>query len=161
MLGFLSDLFAHQQWADSVQWRSLAAHPGSLEDGAVRTRLHHLHSVQRAFLDVWKGTPRKPAPIESFVSMEALRQDVRSYYRDLTDFLASEAPARLDDIMSVPWFGDPHRPVRLSETMYQVVLHSEHHRAQNATRLRDLGGAMPTTDYIVWILEGRPAPVWE
>jgi uncharacterized damage-inducible protein DinB len=161
MLGFLSDLFAHQQWADSVQWRSLAAQPGALEDGAVRSRLHHLHSVQRAFLDVWKGTPRKPVPPESFASMEALRQDVRSYYRDLTGFLAAEAPAHLDDIMSVPWFGDPHRPVRLSETMYQVVLHSEHHRAQNATRLRELGGAMPTTDYIVWILEGRPAPVWE
>ena len=160
MLGFLSDLFAHQQWADSLQWRSLAAQPGALEDGAVRKRLHHLHSVQRAFLDVWKGTQRKPAPLESFVSMEALRQGVRSYYRDLTDFLAAEALAHLDDIMSVPWFGDPHRPVRLSETMYQVILHSEHHRAQNATRLRELGGVMPTTDYIVWILDGRSAPIW-
>jgi len=45
--------------------------------------------------------------------------------------------------------------------MQQVVLHSEHHRAQNATRLRELGGAPPPTDYIVWILDGRPAPVWE
>lgn len=161
MLGFLSDLLAHQQWADSVQWRSLAAHPGALEDGAVRTRLHHLHSVQRAFLDVWKGTPPKTAPLHSYASMEALRQDVRSYYRDLTDFLAGEAPARLEEILGVPWFPDQHPPVRLVETMYQVVMHSEHHRAQNATRLREVGGVMPTTDYILWILEGRPAPVWE
>jgi uncharacterized damage-inducible protein DinB len=45
--------------------------------------------------------------------------------------------------------------------MQQVVMHSEHHRGQNAVRLRELGGAMPPTDYIYWIVEGRPAPVWD
>ena len=156
-----SDLFSHQQWADSLHWQTLIAHPGALEDEAIRKRLHHLHSVQRMFLDVWKGTPGRPPSLESFPSMEALRQFVRSYYRELVDFLAVEAPLRLHDVLRVPWFPDPQRPVRLSETMQQVVMHSEHHRAQNATRLRELGGAMPMTDYIVWILDGRPAPAWD
>jgi uncharacterized damage-inducible protein DinB len=79
----------------------------------------------------------------------------------LADFLAEATPARLDEILGVPWFPSPQGPVRLSETMQQVVMHSEHHRAQNATRLRELGGVMPVTDYIVWILEGRPVPIWE
>ncbi len=157
----LSDLFGHQQWADSVHWKTLAAHSSALEDEAVRKRLHHLHSVQRSFLEVWRGAPRKPPPLEDFPSMEALREYVRSYYRELANFLATEAPARLTETLGVPWFPDARWPVRLSETMQQVVMHSEHHRAQNATRLRELGGAMPVTDYIVWILEGRPAPVWE
>jgi hypothetical protein len=46
MQGQLSDLFAHQEWADSVHWSALGAHAGVLEDEAVRKRLHHLHSVQ-------------------------------------------------------------------------------------------------------------------
>jgi len=161
MLDVLSDLFAHQQWADAVHWRALATQPGALGDEAIRKRLHHLHSVQRGFLDVWKGAPRRPTPLESYPTMEALRQDVRHYYRELADFLAADAPLRLHEVLRVPWFPDPQRPIRLSETMHQVVMHSAHHRAQNATRLRELGGAMPVTDYIVWILEGRPAPAWD
>src|SRR5690242_18875031 len=34
--------------------------------------------------------------------------------------------------------------------LVQTVLHSQHHRGQIATRLRDLGGAPPTVDYILW-----------
>lgn len=160
MPDLLSDLFAHQQWADSVHWRELGSQKKALEDDAVRKRLHHLHSVQRMFLEVWKGTPKRPPPLESFASMEALRQQVLSYYRDLTDFLAGGASGRLDEILRVPWFPDPKRPVRLGETLVQVAMHSEHHRGQNAVRLRELGGVMPTTDYILWIVEDRPAPVW-
>jgi uncharacterized damage-inducible protein DinB len=44
--------------------------------------------------------------------------------------------------------------------MHQVVMHSQGHRAQNALRLRALGGAAPLTDYILWILNDRPTPVW-
>jgi len=161
MLPVLTDLFAHQQWADSLHWKTLAAHRGALEDDAVRKRLHHLHSVQRGFLDVWRGTPRRPQPLESFPSMEAIRKDVRAYYGELAAFLSGGAGSRLDEVLKVPWFPDPKRPVRLSETMLQVVMHSAHHRAQNAVRLRELGGAMPLTDYIVWIVEDRPAPAWE
>jgi hypothetical protein len=61
MLDELSDLFEHQEWADSVHWRALGAHPRALEDEAVRNRLYHIHAVQRSFLDVWKGSPRKPS----------------------------------------------------------------------------------------------------
>jgi uncharacterized damage-inducible protein DinB len=69
-------------------------------------------------------------------------------------------PARLEEIVTVPWFPSPHPAVRLLDTMHQVVLHSQGHRAQNALRLRQLGGAAPLTDYIVWILAGRPTPLW-
>jgi uncharacterized damage-inducible protein DinB len=39
-------------------------------------------------------------------------------------------------------------------------MHSHFHRGQNATRLRELGGEPPTTDYIFWLWKGRPKPVW-
>jgi uncharacterized damage-inducible protein DinB len=157
----LSDLFAHQEWADSAFWKAAAAHPGALEDPALRTRLHHIHSVQRAFLDVWHGRPRRPPPAESYPSIDALREDARRYYAELSDFLAKDAPARLEERLNVPWFPEPQRPITLAETMHQVVMHSQHHRAQNATRLRELGAIPPMTDYIVWVLDGRPKPLWQ
>jgi uncharacterized damage-inducible protein DinB len=161
VLAAFSDLFAHQQWADSVHWRALAAHPGALEDEAIRKRLHHIHTIQRRFLDVWKGNKRWPPPPEPIPAMDTLRRDAQGYYRELGEFLDGGASKKLDEVLRVPWFPDPQRPIRLSETMQQVVMHSEHHRGQNAIRLRELGGAMPPTDYIVWILDGRPAPVWD
>jgi uncharacterized damage-inducible protein DinB len=39
-------------------------------------------------------------------------------------------------------------------------MHSQHHRGQNATRLRELGGEPPMTDLIVWYWKGRPGPRW-
>jgi uncharacterized damage-inducible protein DinB len=41
----------------------------------------------------------------------------------------------------------------------QVVMHSQSHRGQCASRLRAAGGQPPTLDFIVW-LKDRPAPVW-
>jgi len=43
----------------------------------------------------------------------------------------------------------------------QAVMHSQWHRGQNATRLRELGGEPPTLDLIVWIANNRPAAAWE
>jgi uncharacterized damage-inducible protein DinB len=93
--------------------------------------------------------------------MDALRRFARESYSQLSAFLGGLPRTRLDEALRVPWFPDPQRPIRMAETMQQVVMHSEHHRAQNAVRLRELGGAMPPTDYIYWILEGRPAPLWD
>ena len=160
MLDELSDLFDHQEWADSVHWRALTAHARALDDDAVQRRLHHIHAVQRGFLDVWNGTPRQAPALKELGSMDAVRRFARDYYRDLSAFLAAVPRARLDEALRVPWFPDPQRPIRMAETMQQVVMHSEHHRGQNAVRLRELGGVMPPTDYIYWILEGRPSPGW-
>jgi hypothetical protein len=42
----------------------------------------------------------------------------------------------------------------------QVVMHSQSHRGQCASRSREPGGKPPMTDFIIW-LRTRPAPVWE
>ena len=38
----------------------------------------------------------------------------------------------------------------------QCVMHSQYHRGQNATRLRELGGSPPITDYILWLYKSKP-----
>ena len=38
----------------------------------------------------------------------------------------------------------------------QALTHNQHHRAQNASRMRQLGVTPPMTDYILWFAAGRP-----
>ena len=54
----------------------------------------------------------------------------------------------------------PPLEITVEEALVQAVMHSQHHRGQNATRLRELGGEPPTTDFIVWLWQGRPEPAW-
>lgn len=156
----ISDLFGHQEWADSIHWRAFASHPGALDDDAIRRRLYHIQAVQRSFLSVWRGAPAWPEPFESYATAEALRDAARATHRDVAAFLEDADTNRLEENVIVPWFPTPQRPIRVVETMRQVTMHSHGHRCQNAVRLRELGGAAPMTDYIAWILDGRPAPVW-
>jgi hypothetical protein len=79
---------------------------------------------------------------------------------EATEFLRSLDPAQLEEVVTVPWFPSPHPLFRLLDTLHQVVMHSQGQRAQNALRLRALGGAAHLTDYIVWILNARPVPFW-
>src|SRR5262252_828635 len=49
MASLLRDLYDHQHWADAEHWRVIEAHPSAAADQALRTRLHHINLVQRAF----------------------------------------------------------------------------------------------------------------
>src|SRR5579862_7267058 len=46
----LRDFYGHQVWADAEHWRAIEAHPAAAEDAAIKSRLHHIHMVQRIFL---------------------------------------------------------------------------------------------------------------
>jgi hypothetical protein len=50
MNGILHDLYGHQAWADAEHWHALEQTAGTLNDPAIRQRLHHIHLVQRAYL---------------------------------------------------------------------------------------------------------------
>jgi uncharacterized damage-inducible protein DinB len=46
-----------------------------------------------------------------------------------------------------------------AEGLTQVVMHSQNHRGQCLSRLRENGTKPPTLDYILWAKD-RPAPSW-
>jgi uncharacterized damage-inducible protein DinB len=158
---WLRDLYAHQAWADAEHWNAIGAHPGAREDGAIRQRLHHIHFVQHAFL--WTvGARDRPFSVtqpDDFASFDRLREYAREYHvqlpvlRDLTD-------ARLAESVSIVWFKDPPLTITVAEALTQCVMHSQHHRGQNAVRLRELGGEPPATDLIYWMWKGRPHGAW-
>jgi uncharacterized damage-inducible protein DinB len=158
----LRDFYGHQVWADAEHWRAIEAHPPACEDATLRTRLHHIHMVQRVFL--WAVGDRaigfavtKP---EDFGSLADLKNYARESHLEFERFLHRVTDSRLDERIGMPWFRDPPLSITVSEALTQCAMHSHYHRGQNATRLRELGGDPPPTDLIVWYWKGRPAPVW-
>jgi uncharacterized damage-inducible protein DinB len=160
----LADLYGHQAWADAQHWRAIGAHQPARDDQAIRVRLHHIHIVQRAFL--WMVGDRKADFVmtkpEDFASFEELKSYARSYHDEVWQLMAGMSDERLGDEISVPWAPqDARQALTVTEALLQCAMHSQYHRGQNATRLRELGGEPPTTDLIMWYWTGRKAADWD
>lgn len=158
---YLDELYAHQEWADAEHWRAFEAHPAALLDKAIRERLLHIHLVQHGFL--WVTGPRTAEfafkKLEDFPSMAELKAYARQGHAKLNALLKA-AGERLEEVIEIPWFQPPARISR-RQALTQAAMHSHYHRGQNATRLRELGGAPPMTDFIAWLHKGQPAARWE
>ena len=161
MNGLLSDLFAHQSWADAEHWKAFEAFPKALEDEAIRKRLYHIHLVQHAFSAIArKDASFKPASLADFATMAALKQYAMDFRRDIAALVKNISEAQLAEEVTIPWFHNPPLTLSVERALLQAVMHSHYHRGQNATRLRELGGEPPLTDFIVWYWKGRPQPQW-
>src|ERR1700722_10747904 len=57
VLPLLSELFDHQAWADASMLGAVRACPAAYEDEKLRQTLHHMITVQRAFLAVFVKGP--------------------------------------------------------------------------------------------------------
>jgi len=160
MDAFLKDLYGHQAWADAEHWHAFAAIPAALEDDVIRKRLEHILQCERAFLCLARGEEIAVKTVADFPDMEAMRQDYRRYHEEAAAFLDTATEARLGELLSIPWLKDPPARITVAEGLVQAAMHSHYHRAQNASRLRELGGSPPLTDLILWHWKGRPAPGW-
>jgi uncharacterized damage-inducible protein DinB len=161
MRGLLLELYGHQAWADAEHWRALEAQPGALQDSAIRNRLYHYHLTQRAFLSIVRGDPLSFPRLGDFPDMTALRQYAQKYHKDASDFLRDASATELERIVVIPWFKDPPISITVAQALTQAAMHSQYHRGQNASRLRELGGSPPLIDLIAWYWKGRPEPKWE
>ena len=65
----------------------------------------------------------------------------------------------LEELIEIPWFTPPVTVSR-RHALTHAAMHSHYHRGQNATRLRELGGAPPMTDFIIWLRNGQPSAPW-
>jgi uncharacterized damage-inducible protein DinB len=157
----LRDLYGHQEWADALHWAAFESHAGALQDERLRERLHHIHLVQRAFLAIARksGPPAKPRP-EDFASTDELKTEARRTHEDARRFLEEASDAALAEPANLPWFKDPPLEISLAQALHQCAMHSQYHRGQNATRLKELGGEPPLCDLIIWWWKGRPPARW-
>ena len=151
------------QWADAEVWRAVLAAPTAGTDETLRKLLLHLHTVQRAFLDVWRERPLVFPDVSQFPDVAQIQAWASPYYAAAAGFLDTLDDQALARPVVMPWaeelakeLGMPPRAPTLAETILQVASHSTYHRGQVNLRLRALGGVPPLVDYIAWIWFGRP-----
>lgn len=162
MSSYLDELYRHQAWADTEHWRAFEAHPAALADKAIHERLVHIHLVQHAFL--WIAGSRtsefafkKP---EDFTNVAELKNYARQGNDDLSELVRNATAEWLEEVIEVPWF-KPALEISRRHALTQAAMHSHYHRGQNATRLRELGGVPPMTDFILWVRNEQPAARWD
>lgn len=157
----LRDMLRHREWADATQCTAIAAHARAARDAAILHRVHHTIQVQRHFLSVVGGYDGAHLPevggLRSIVDLLPYAKATHDWERA---YVATLDDAALEQTVEIPLPGASAR-ISLAQVLAQSAMHSQHHRAQNATRLRELGGEPPTTDLIVWYMLQRPEAPWE
>jgi uncharacterized damage-inducible protein DinB len=159
MLPFLRDLLAHAEWANAVffhAWGSSSAR----DHEELRRRVGHIIGVQHGFLAVFRGEMPGGPPSGSPATFEALKARAESCHAGLRDFVATLDPESLSRSVRIPWFQDPPCDITTAEALVQVAMHTQHHRGQCMTRLKDLGGEPKNVDWIIWLWKQKPEPRW-
>jgi uncharacterized damage-inducible protein DinB len=156
----VNELSRHMEWADALIWRAVRESPA---DGEVRGKLHHLHTVQHAYLQIWRGET-VTIPAESDIG--DLESWAREFHQQYPEYLKRLDEPALERTVQIPWaeevakrWGSYSAPT-LMQTILQVAMHSTYHRGQVNQRLRGLGIEPPLTDFIAWLWKGQPSAEW-
>ena len=146
----------HQAYADAAILESVQRHATASADQKLREMLHHILVAHRYWLHLCQGLPFHHET-ESTVplTLAELSTQFQSTQSQQLRWLDGAGDASLDRVLESPFF--PGRQVKVCEALTQILLHSQGHRAQIATRLRELGGEPPPLDYILWTRD-RPSP---
>lgn len=162
----LRQLLEHMTWADALVWTEVVAVPAAAEDRRLTELLHHVHAVQCAYLQVFRGEPVAIPEIASFDSRVALVSWGRECHEGLRDFAWALDSDGLEREVRFPWaaqlasqFGEVGR-TDVRQALLQLASHSAYHRGQINTRIRQLGGEPPLTDFVAWVWRRQPTAEW-
>jgi len=159
MLALIRDLLAHAEWANAVFFQAWAASPARDHED-LRRRLEHIIGVQHGFLAMLRGEATGGPSDGPPMSHDDLKAWAKRCHDGWADFATSLDDAALARTIHVAWFPDPPCVVTAAEAIVQVAMHSQHHRGQCMTRLRDLGGEPRNVDFIIWLWQRKPSPNW-
>jgi uncharacterized damage-inducible protein DinB len=160
MLNHLRDLMVHSEWANAVFFHTWSKTPAR-DNEEMRRRVGHVVGVQSGFLSVLTGKePGKPpdGPPSSYEELKARARESHSGLRKVAEGLDTESMRRK---VQIPWFPPPPCVITAAEALVQAAMHTQHHRGQLMTRLKDLGGEPKNVDWIIWLWKGRPEGRWE
>ncbi len=150
----LKDLARHQQWADAEHWKTIRANGALLEDAELRTRLNHMLNAQKMLMTLASGGQPDPAAMKEVT--ESMDQLEAAIVKTNAAFVEALDSADLDRKLALP--RGPKGPFEAPAgvILLQALTHSQHHRGQNASRMRELGVKPPMTDYVFWFALGMP-----
>lgn len=149
----LVDLARHQAWADVAHWKTLRESAALRDDAEIRTRLRHMVMAQKMLTMLARGEAPDTAGMKETESLDELEAAMRTAHADLAAALGC---ADLDKMIALP--RGPNGPFEAPAgvLLLQALTHSQHHRGQNAARMRQLGATPPMTDFVIWYALGRP-----
>ena len=159
MLSFLRDLLAHAEWANAVFFHAWAKSPAR-DHEEMRRRVGHILGVQQGFLAILQGEPPGAPPDGPPASFDDLKTWAEKCHADLRDFAAGLGEEGLARQVQIPWFPPPPCVLTVAEALVQVALHTQHHRGQLMTRLKDFGGEPKNVDWIIWLWRQKPVARW-
>jgi len=149
----LKDLARHQTWADRMHWKALHESSQLLEDAEIRERLNHMIMALRMLTALAQCQTPDPSGMNKVTAAGELEAGLEKANADLIAALES-----IDLQTMIPLPRGPKGPWEAPAwvLLLQAITHSQHHRAQNASRMRQLGAAPPMTDFVVWYGIGQP-----
>jgi len=163
----IEPLYQHMEWADATTWRAIVSTPEAENDRTLRDKMLHLHTVQHAYMFLWRGAEPVIPDSSRFPDMQSIREWARDYYRLVREYLQEIDESKLDETFEIPWakrfesqMGRSFSSVTHRETLLQIPMHSHYHRGQVNTRLRELGATPPLVDFIAWTWFGKPGAEW-
>ena len=159
MLSFLRDLMSHAEWANAVFFHAWAKSPAR-DHEEMRRRVDHIVGVQQGFLSILRGEPPGWPPEGPPPSFDDLRARAQASHGDLRNFAANLTPQALASTVRIPWFPDPPCVISVADALVQVAMHTQHHRGQCMTRLKDFGGEPKNVDWIIWLWKQKPEARW-
>ena len=160
MLAFLRDLLAHAEWANAVFFHAWNKSPAR-DHEEMRNRVGHIIGVQQGFLSVLRGEQPGGPPGGPPPTFDALKTRAQTVHAGLRDFAAALDADSLARSVRIPWFPEPPCNISVAEALVQVAMHTQHHRGQCMTRLKDFGGEPKNVDWIIWLWKQKPAPRWD
>lgn len=149
----LQDLARHQAWADATHWKALRENSTLLEDPEIRLRLNHMAMAARMLTGLARGEAPDPAAMKNTLPDAQLEDAMRKANVEILNALDS-----VDLQKMVPLPRGPKGPweAPAGVLLLQAITHGQHHRGQNASRMRQLGATPPMTDFVLWYALGRP-----
>lgn len=149
----LLDLARHQAWADAEHWKALHANAALRDDAEIRRRLNHIANACEMLAALARGESPDITGMKDRESIEELEAAMGKANASLAATLGS---ADLEKMIRLP--RGPKGPFEAPAgvLLLQALMHSHHHRGQNAARMRQLGVTSPMTDFVLWYALGRP-----
>ena len=149
----LQDLARHQAWADTAHWKALHDNSALLEDIEIRKRLNHMVMALRGLTALAQGETADPFRMKDIEPADQLEAAMEKANAALFGALNT---ADLQKMIALP--RGPRGPweAPAGVLLLQAIMHSQHHRGQNAARMRQLGITPPMTDFVVWYALGQP-----
>ncbi len=149
----LRDLARHQAWADTAHWKAIQENAALLEDLEIQKRLNHMIGALRMLTALARGETPDPSGMRDLQPAGQLEAALEKANRELMEALDT-----VDLQKMIPLPRGPKGPweAPAGVLLLQAITHGQHHRGQNASRMRQLGATPPMTDFVLWYALGRP-----